>query len=410
MTDETPPVLPADAEPPPLADTLDAVEQFYTRYVAFPDAAQPVALTLWAAHTHAIEHAEVTPYLAITSPEKESGKTRLFEVAELLVARPWRAQSVSEAALFRRIEQEKPTLLLDEVDAIFNPRTAGHYEGLRGLLNAGNRRGSSVARVVGEGSSMEVRDFEVFCAKAVAGIGRMPDTIESRAVPIRLQRRAPGQVVGRFRYRLASAEAAPLRDRLAAWAATADLPLETDVPDALGDRAADAWEPLLVIADAAGGAWPDRARWAALQLHGARHADDDSLGVRLLADCRQVFDEQRADVLFTRDLLAALQLIEDAPWGSWDPPRTAHRLAGLLQPYGVRAQSMPVRDGDQVARGYRRADFEDAWARYLPPPLSHNGGQTVTPLQTPADCNGVTDHPPSHERGGETDPDDTIEI
>jgi hypothetical protein len=37
------------------------------------------------------------------------------------------------------------------------------------------------------------------------------------------------------------------------------------LPSGLNDRAGEIWEPLLALADLAGGAWPGRAREAALR-------------------------------------------------------------------------------------------------------------------------------------------------
>jgi len=68
-----------------LAHVLEDVREAYSRYVGFASQAQPVALTLWTAHTHAIEAADCTPYVRIFSPEKSSGKTRTEEVAFHLV-------------------------------------------------------------------------------------------------------------------------------------------------------------------------------------------------------------------------------------------------------------------------------------------------------------------------------------
>ena len=122
----------------------------------------------------------MTPYLAITSPDRQCGKTRLMEVLELLVARPWLIELPSEAVLYRTIHGSVPTLLWDEIDTVFNTRTADKYEAQRAVLNSGNRRGVTVPRCVG--SSSKVSDFNVYSAKALAGIGTLPDTVADRSL------------------------------------------------------------------------------------------------------------------------------------------------------------------------------------------------------------------------------------
>jgi hypothetical protein len=128
---------------------LESVVAFVRRYVVL-SATQADATALWIAHTHAIPAAETTPYLQVTSAEKRSGKTRLLEVLELLVPRALLTVNISRAALFRVIEQEAPTLLLDEYDALFGFAANRRDEDLRALLNAGHRRGATVVRVEGQ--------------------------------------------------------------------------------------------------------------------------------------------------------------------------------------------------------------------------------------------------------------------
>lgn len=360
----------------PLADVLADVEAFVRRYVVVTDA-QATALALFVAHTHAIDAAETSPYLAVTSAEKRSGKTRLLEVLELLVRAPIRASNVSDAALFRLLAENPRTLLFDEVDAIFNAK--GNREDLRALLNAGYRRGAPAWRVVGEGSKMRAEPFEVFGAKVLAGIGALPDTISDRAFPIRLKRKTSAENVERFRSRVARQAAQPIRAQLEAWstenadrldAATPELPAELD------DRAQDAAEPLLAIAELAGGAWPARGRRALVALRATQAgADDETIGVRLLSDIAAVFERTGDDRLSTERLLELLVEDDEAPWGDWyGKPLSAMRLARLLRPFEVRSRQLRIGDRAGV-RGYRIEEFADAFARYI-------GSQDATPATT----------------------------
>jgi hypothetical protein len=88
-------------DPPPIGEVLDELAAFVRRFVVMSEA-QADAVALWIAHTHAFDAAEQTPYLAISSAEKRSGKTRLLEVLELLVARPWLTGRVTAAVLARK--------------------------------------------------------------------------------------------------------------------------------------------------------------------------------------------------------------------------------------------------------------------------------------------------------------------
>lgn len=351
--------------PGTLSAYLASVRAFVCRFAAFPSEHEPVAIALWVAHARLFDRLkgryETSPILAITSAEKQSGKTRVLDVLELLVPEPRRMVLPSEAVVYTVLAQDpRPTLLLDEADAIFGPRTAEKYEGLRAILNSGNRAGSPVLRVKLDGRRREVESFDVFGPKVVAGIGDLPDTVADRSIPIRMRRRRPDERVQPFRRRLADVSAQGIRLDVSAVRIAEDYP---DVPDELPDRAADGWEVLLAIADAAGSSWPTLGRMAAVALS-ANQPATVTTGMRLLGDIRDAFDG--GSHLSTTDLLNRLCGMDDAPWSDWyGKPLTARALARLLNPYGIGPRH--ARDGSTTVRGYYAVDFEDAWARYVPP-------------------------------------------
>jgi Protein of unknown function (DUF3631) len=207
------------------------------------------------------------PRLALLSPEPGSGKTRTLEIRELLVPRPMFLLNASTAVTFRAVDKEQPTLLLDEVDALFGRRTKDENEDLRGLLNAGHRKGATVPRC--DGPTHTLRRFKVYAACALAGLGQPPETLMSRSIVVRMRRRAPGEHVEPYRQRVHRDEGHRLRLGLAEWStAVADDLADSwpEMPLGVEDRPADVWEPLLAIADAAGGDWPKRAREACLDM------------------------------------------------------------------------------------------------------------------------------------------------
>jgi hypothetical protein len=350
-----------------LTAVLDATRDFVRRYIVMSDH-QGVVVPLWVFHTHAFEAADYTPYLWVKSAERESGKSRLKEAVEPLVVRPEKTANITPAAVFRLAgEKPAPTFLIDELDEIFAPKS--ERSELRGLLNAGFRRGEVATRMVGEGTKMEVRRFDVYCPKLLAGksAAALGDTLESRCIPIELQRKLREERVERFRLRNVEEEAASLYEslsQLAEFHVDALAAARPELPDELTDRQQDVWEPLLAISDAAGGDWPQLTRAAAVAISTGTLVDDESPGVQLLADCQRVFDGN--DRLTTEQLLAALAEGEEKPWATWHhgnriSPRS---LSRLLKPYRIRPRT--VRSGEKRAKGYHREQFEDVWNRYLP--------------------------------------------
>lgn len=388
----TPEAMPSSTALVNGAELLDAVHAFIGRFVAYPSAEAHVAHVLWIAHTHLMDVWESTPRIAFLSPEPRSGKTRALEITETLVPRPMETINATPAYIFRKVSGSDgpPTILYDEIDTLFGPRAKDNEE-IRGLLNAGHRRGAMAGRCVVRGKTIETEELPAYCAVAVAGMGGLPDTILTRSVVIRMRRRAPTEYVEPYRRRVHAPEGNALRDLLTAWAAQIRNCLNAwpVMPDGIADRDADVWEALLAVADAAGGAWPERARVAAVTLVTLAKAASPSLGVRLLADLRQVFGER--DALATDSILEGLTKLEESPWGDLKgKPIDGRRLASYLRSYGVTSKT--VRVEGRVARGYTREDLWDPWTRYLPKAEESDSGigeaatGNVTPVTTVTDC------------------------
>lgn len=354
-----------------LADDLIA---FLRRFLVISEA-QAIAIRFYVIHTHAFEAAQATPYVHVTAATAEAGKTRVLDVLAELVRQPLPTANASPAALFRSIADDRPTLLIDEVDGVWkrNGQTEENDE-LRRLLNAGYTMGTPVLRCVGEGARQRVERFDVFSPKVLAGIGALPRTLTTRSLPIKMKRKTREERVERWNIRTAPALAAPLRERAATWAGIHLSRLaerQPALPNELTDRQQDVAEPLLAIADVMGGEWPRRLRTALVELFVGAAAVEDDDPTRLLADIRDVFD-RLGDRISTATLLAELREIEGAPWHAWwskrveDPAKSAAmKLGRQLRDFDVRAKTLRFEDGTR-AKGFEREQLEDAWKRYLP--------------------------------------------
>lgn len=373
---------------------LDEVAAFIRRFCVLPTSHDLVAVTLWAAHAHAVEHFHTTPRLAMLSPEPGSGKTRVLEVLHLLTPDPMFIFAASVAAIFRTLGEQQTTLLFDEVDAVFGRRGKDDgNEDLRALLNVGYRNGATIPRCVGK--SHEVQHFNVFAAVALAGLGDLPDTIMTRSVVVKMRRRSPSEAVEQFRIRQHEPQGHVLRDRLAAWAAEHGPAMGNAwpvMPPGIVDRTAECWEPLLAVADAAGGDWPERARKACLAINAATSSRGQSLGVRLLIDLRRLFDAADAVSMPTADILARLCgeapigrdgdgediYLSEAPWRDLrGSPLDDRGLANMLRRYDVRPTK--IKAAGRAVQGYRRSDLWDAWQRYAPTPQEAEPTEPVEP-------------------------------
>ncbi|WP_405555473.1 DUF3631 domain-containing protein [Streptomyces canus] len=377
------------------AALLDELRSAIAKYAVLPSEEALIAVTLWVAATHiqpALQHA---PRLAVVGPTKGCGKSRVLDVLHETVHQPIMTVNMSTAVLFRVIGKNPRTLLVDEADAIFSK--AGDNEELRGLLNAGHQRNRPAWRI--SGPEHKPTPYPTFAMAALAAIGDLPDTITDRAVVLRMQKRKPGEKVTPFRSRYAVPELNALRAKLAAWLTPLQATAARLVPAMpVEDRAADTWEPLVIVADLAGGQWPASARAACAAMTRNEVVQDEqtSLKTRLLRDIRRVFAERdNPEALRTHDLVQELTVDAEAPWAEYGTKgMNAYHLANLLRDFNISPANYRFEEGRQ-AKAYMRNRFLDAWARYCPDPAQ----PATAPTQEAAPAPSAKCLPPAAPTG-----------
>lgn len=375
---------------------LESLEQHFRRYLAI-DPRLPFVLALWSLATFLFECFDAFPYLAITSPAKRCGKTRLAELLELVCANPLRTVGITPAALFRIIEKQKPSLIIDEAETLRGKDE--HTHTLREILNAGYRAGQTVLRCVGSSEGgYKVEQFETYCPKVIVLIGSLPGTLADRCIAVQM-RRHTNEPLERFRFGRAKEETTEFRITAKQWAeqnqnAVQTWYLASDLKF-IEDREAELWLPLFAVCAVADPKRLTELESIAKDFAGAKLRDEPAdAGVKLLSDIQEIFD---CDRLRSDDLVSRLLAIPESPWLGWSHGRglDMRSLAYLLRPFGIRSKNLRVGDG-LVVKGYARGEFEDAWKRYLAQP-SATGATRVIPQRdsldsasaTVAACSGV---------------------
>ena len=248
-------------------------------------------------------------------------------------------------------------------------------------LNAGHAEGGRHLRC--DGDDNQVRAFKTFAPAALAGIGRLPETLADRSIIITLQKRKPDENVQDFRHDRAD-HLRVLASQAVRWVQDHEAELhqaEPKMPEGVHNRRADNWRPLLAIADSAGGDWPETARKAAVALSVGASDETSSTRVLLLSDIRDIFDASGHDPLFSEEIVERLHEIDARPWpefGRKQKPISKTQIAHLLRPFKIKSGT--VRRGDKTGKGYKRISFQDAFDRYLPPI------QNVTTSQPAENC------------------------
>jgi hypothetical protein len=331
-----------------------------------------VAAALWVLHTHVFERFLVSPRLALTSPVNGCGKTTALAIIEQLAFRPERMDNATPAVIYHLIDRLSGTLLVDEADNL------GLRENsiLRSVLNSGHRKGGNTRRM----SKGEPRRFNTFAPMAIAAIGSLPLPLMRRAVIIHMQKAAGNMALKRFDPEDNETEGKidVVYQFVLEWARSGpQLNPDPDLPKELKNRVADNWRPLVAIADAMSPAWAQIAREAAITF--ARTYHDEDAGVVLLSDIRDIFNQAAADRMASEVLVKALLEVEESGWDEYRGPRddqtprklSQGEMARLLRPFGIRPRSIWPQGkrtkGAASRKGYRRTQFENAWARYCSP-------------------------------------------
>jgi Protein of unknown function (DUF3631) len=173
---------------------LNDLATVFSRYVFLPKHAAD-ALALWVVHAWAFDAWDISPFMVLVSPEKRCGKTTVLIILQFLTPRSELASNISAAAVFRYIEDERPTLLIDEADTFIK-----NNEEVRGVLNSGHTKTAAyVIRTIEVCGEHKAKRFSTWAPKAIATMRSLADTLEDRSIIVTMQRKKKTETVERLR-------------------------------------------------------------------------------------------------------------------------------------------------------------------------------------------------------------------
>jgi putative DNA primase/helicase len=336
---------------------LQEISAKTSKYIVLrPEAVTATALWTMTAWVH--EGATHSPILAAISVEPDSGKSTLLGVLRFLVPKPFVSVEPTGPSVYRTVDREHPTLIIDEADDLFYRKSD-----LRAIVNAGWSRGTRIPR--------QGRWYDPFCPKILGILGKtkLPRTIASRSIILRMWPKKPEEKAEDFAY-ADDPEFSTIRRKLARWAAdnvSIIKELKPLQPPGFNNRLSANWKFPLQIAQHAGGSWPEQARRSAIQL--SRTPYEPSMGVQLLAALRAMFARNRTEIT-SEQVVQELLADPDSQWHEYRGrgPISKNHVAALLKDFEIRPVVVhPTKRADVSRHGYRAAQFEDAFARFLPP-------------------------------------------
>ena len=368
---------------------LNSILRFIKRFLVLPSEEDYFVLVLWIAHTFFNNVLTTSPRLSLLSPEYGCGKSRALEILEKLCFRGEKLDYCTRSYLMRTIEivreetGKSPTLLVDEIDSVFKDKSSESAESLRAFLNTGYRKSGSYGITEGEGKNRKPKKFPTFAPMAIAGKGEVvPESVKTRSIEIRLQKRLQSQRIEDFLTSAVSLECEELQEWLIQWADLYSKDLETEnvLVESVNDRERELWLPLYAVAKLAGEEWEERF-YQALNLHQkVKKTSDIPRERQLLEDCLKVFADR--DSLKSESIIQGLKELPESDYASMSYGRgiTSKYLAKIVRPYEI--QPTQIRFGESTFKGYYRSEFAKAFERYSEPLLATATSETSETQET----------------------------
>jgi len=355
---------------------LDRIDHFIRRFLILPNESDYTIVSLWIAHTYFTHKIKTTPRLAIISPEYGCGKSRVLEVLESLTFKGEKLDHHTRSYLMRTVDlireefSRSPTLLIDEIDSVFR-KNSEEGEATRAFANTGYRATGFYGITEGDSKKTPTK-FKTFAPMALAGKGEvLPESVMTRAVIIRLQRRMGNEYIEDFLTDLVAFEAEELSEELLNWSDYRAQDISTLNPDLpVRDRDREVWLPLFIMAHLAGEEWIKRAEIALANIQEAKSDNTLPRERELLSDLWKIFQRQDKDKIKSAAIILALIEMPDSEWDTYNfgKPINERALAKKLRTYGIKPAQIRFENG-QGAKGYYRSEVESAVKRYLEPSM-----------------------------------------
>ena len=365
---------------------LDRIDHFIRRFLILPNESDYTIVSLWIAHTYFTHKIKTTPRLAIISPEYGCGKSRVLEVLESLTFKGEKLDHHTRSYLMRTVDlireefSRSPTLLIDEIDSVFR-KNSEEGEATRAFANTGYRATGFYGITEGDSKKTPTK-FKTFAPMALAGKGEvLPESVMTRAVIIRLQRRMGNEYIEDFLTDLVAFEAEELREELLGWSDYCAQDISTLNPDLpVRDRDREVWLPLFIVAHLADEAWIKRAEIALANIQEAKSDNTLPRERQLLSDAWKIFQGQEREKIKSAAIILGLIEMHDSEWDTYNfgKPINERALAKKLRTYGIKPAQIRFENG-QGAKGYYRSEVESAVKRYLEPSMPAISETTETP-------------------------------
>lgn len=190
------------------------LSRLFLDHIIFPDVRIPNLLATWVIGSYMYKSFPYYGYLLFISPTKRCAKSLAEDLLSHVCHNATnRYVNPSEASVFRQVDGDDITLIVDEVESL-SPKDKDKKPEMFSLLNSGFQKGSTVSRVESRGKEFVTSLFNAYSPKVLAGIRGVSDTLEDRSFKIPMIRKTTVERVKRFNLRQQENEVQQLRDDL----------------------------------------------------------------------------------------------------------------------------------------------------------------------------------------------------
>lgn len=372
---------------------LDEVRALVARFVVITPPSWYDVITLWIAATYIVretEAANIAPRLGFLSSVPGSGKTLALDLVCRLV-QGHLAVDPTSASVVRLIgamtvdadDPKRPKtpvpMGIDEIDNLYGNRGQDNSS-ITTILNSGYKRGNDIVRA-DTNDQRKALSYSTFAPVVWAGLARavLPDALLSRTFIVEMHQALPHERPESFRPRQHGPLADHLAGQLAGWAASISSDddagtvldqAEAEFATEMSNRDLELWSMVALPALQAGGHWPDRVRAACKELRDSGKDHAETISVRFLRATRDVYRSHtwgrgmNARVVF-RSTLAERVIDADQIFARWSSGRGIddEHVRKFLSEFQIKP--VVVRVQTETGRGFRWADMQPQWHRYL---------------------------------------------
>jgi hypothetical protein len=340
---------------PTLKELVEEVASVFAKYAEYAHSFEPKFFALWSIATYFHQLFDSFPMIFLTG-FKETGKSRTGKVVSFISFNGCLSPNISTAVMFRQIDEEKCTLIIDEKEGFGESAKEMKDKDMESVMNGGDKKGALVERCELDLATkkMRPRKFEIYSPKMICNVAGSiaSETMRSRCITVTMQKALHKVIIGEPDGRspeFPKVRCGLYRYMMAHWKDVQKAYNESDFEG--NRRAITIWKPLVVMA---GMVDEDLKKelfaYMELRLEDTTFDEEETDEVKLLFRLHDVITEKR---YYTLKEISGIMPEQDLRWQDYND----RKLGGMLKRLGFRDKKH-TNQGARYMLSPEKVDFE----------------------------------------------------